>query len=114
MLDRRTALRRGCGALGTATLASAAGCFFTTESDSSSSSDTFLSPLPNPLPHVVPNFHCAYGYDPAAAQAALGGTNAMPEFAGRLLDVVGEMAGTTMDDLYRLSGQTILTRARLS
>lgn len=107
MLDRRTVLRRAGGALTTATLASSAGCVFTTGSGSSSGSGSFLTPLPTPIPGVVPNFHCAYGYDPSAVQDALDGTDAMADYARRLLALVGQLEGTTAADLDRLSGQRI-------
>ena len=107
MLDRRTVLRRAGGALTTATLASAAGCTFLTESRSSSGSGSFLTPLPNPVPGVVPNFHCAYGYDPGALQDALGSADAMPGLAGQLVQVIDQLAGTSVADVDRLAGQTI-------
>ncbi|AGN00565.1 hypothetical protein L593_03070 [Salinarchaeum sp. Harcht-Bsk1] len=107
MLDRRSVLRRAGGALTTATLASSAGCFFTVGSSSSSASSTFLTPLPNPLPGVAPNFHCAYGYDPAAIQRTLGGTDAMPSLAGQFVTVVDQLRGTAVEDVDRLSGQTV-------
>lgn len=105
VLDRRSVLRRGAGALGTATLASAAGCLFDGGSDDGSSGD-FLASLPDPTPSVVPNFHAAYAYDPATLRNNLG-ADPMPELASRLVAVIGEMQGTGVDDLDRLSGQTI-------
>lgn len=106
MIDRRTVLRRGAGAVGTAALAGAAGCLFD-ESDGDGSGTDFLTVLPDPAPAVVPSFHAAYSYDPVPVLDSLDGTDALPDLAGNLVDVIEALPETGLDDVDRLSGQRL-------
>jgi hypothetical protein len=107
VIDRRSVLRRGAGAIGTAAIAGAAGCLFGGDGGGSDdSSDSFLATLHDPRPAVAPSFHAAYSYDPARLRDELG-ADPMPELAGRFVAVIGNLEGTGVADVDRLSGQTV-------
>ncbi|GAB3684006.1 hypothetical protein GCM10028857_12420 [Salinarchaeum chitinilyticum] len=102
-------MRRGAGALGAATLASAAGCSLPgAGGDGGDAGDDggFLAQLADPQPHVSPSFHAAYSYDPVVLRNELG-ADPMPALAGEFLAIVGEMDGTAVADVDRLVGQNV-------
>lgn len=103
MRTRRSLLRDGAGAIAGAGLAAAAGCL---DSEGGNGDGDWLATLPDPTPAVVPGFHSAFTFEPATLRDQLG-ADPMPELAGQLVAIVGDVRGSAVEDVERLSGQRV-------